>query len=466
MKLRLKLILISAILCSLAIAACCGMLVVSSNKSNVSQTVENAVAEQHMLVNSLKNAISGTYQPNFSYTTQNSLAKYLFRRFSSNTFTSSQYALKMDGEYISNMSGIDIEILLDTHESIFVPEDNFSTRYCVLSLYGRRHIAIGSAFIRSGRDYNVFLLRDIEQIYRDNSLLAARVSAIGATFILLTAAALSFAVYRTLRPLKHLEAGALAVANGDYASRLVIEGNDEITTLSQSFNTMAEAVESHIEQLRHLAESRRLLLGALTHELKTPMTSIIGYSEALMRTKLTQVQQNEAVSYINAECTRLERLSQKLMKLISLEGEEKPQLVPMNVSELFASVERTIRPIGEDAGIDVTISCDGTSFPMDGDLMESLIINLFDNARKSGAKHIRLTCQSGVISLEDDGCGIPEGALKRITEPFYMADKSRSRKAGGAGLGLALVERIAALHGGELIIRSKVGTGTCVEITF
>ena len=98
--------------------------------------------------------------------------------------------------------------------------------------------------------------------------------------------------------------------------------------------------------------------------------------------------------------------------------------------------------------------------------MESLIINLFDNARKSGAKHIRLICQSGVISLEDDGCGIPQDALKRITEPFYMADKSRSRKAGGAGLGLALVERIAALHGGELSIHSKVGTGTCVEITF
>lgn len=466
MKLRLKLALLSAALCALAIAACCAVMILSANRNSLSNAVENAVAEHHMLVSSMDNALSSTYEPDHSDIARSSLSKYLFRRFSSNTFTTSQYVLELDGEYLYNASGVDIKLLLKREEVETLTVDDGSVSYAILPISGRRHIAVGSSLQQSGRQYGIYLLKDIEQVYEDNGMLAARIAGIGGAFILLSAGVISYAVYRTLRSLKGLEAGADAIAQGDYARRLPVKGSDEIAALSGSFNAMAEAVERRIAELNDLAESRRLLFGALTHELKTPMTAIIGYSEALMRTKLTEDQSAEAIEYINAECTRMERLSGKLMGLMSLEDAEGLRLVSAPVSELFAAVEMTLRPIADNEGIELTISCDDTILPMDQDLMASLVINLFDNARKAGAKHIHLMCLDRVISMEDDGCGIPGEALKRITEPFYMVDKSRSRKAGGAGLGLALVERITGLHGGELRIHSQTDVGTVAEITF
>lgn len=109
---------------------------------------------------------------------------------------------------------------------------------------------------------------------------------------------LAYSVFRVLRPLKALQGSAAAIAHGDYQSRIPVNGKDEIAALSVSFNAMAEAVEKHVAEIKDVAEARKLLLAALTHELKTPMTAIIGYSEALMKTRLTQEQREEAAAYI------------------------------------------------------------------------------------------------------------------------------------------------------------------------
>ena len=282
--------------------------------------------------------------------------------------------------------------------------------------------------------------------------------------VLLTAAVLAYSVFRVLRPLKALQGSAAAIAHGDYQSRIPVKGKDEIAALSVSFNAMAEAVEKHVAEINDVAEARKLLLAALTHELKTPMTAIIGYSEALMKTRLTQEQREEAAAYINAECSRIERLSQKLMQLIALDGGSGITIAPTPVTELFESVEKTLLPIAKRDGVALDMACGSETLSMDADLMASVLINLFDNARKARAKHVHIVCSGGLISVTDDGCGIPADSVKRITEPFYMVDKSRSRKAGGVGLGLALVKRIVAMHGGKLSILSQIELGTCVEI--
>ena len=105
---------------------------------------------------------------------------------------------------------------------------------------------------------------------------------------------------------------------------------------------------------------------------------------------------------------------------------------------------------------------------LDRDLFESLLINLIDNAVKAGKEgdSILLEATEGGISVTDHGKGIPEEEISRVTEAFYMVDKSRSKKAGGIGLGLALCSQIAALHHGRLHIESKVGQGTRVSILF
>lgn len=466
MKLRLKLALLCAMLCALALAACCALTLRFANRNSLQSAVENAVAEHHMLLSSLDNALANTSAPKQSESARNSLAKYVFRRFASHAFTGSQYILELDGTCLYNESGVDVKTLLETTQTETLEGEENTQSYAIVPLHGRRHVAVGSSLHRQGHEYGVCLLKDIEQVYADMALLAARIAMAGGMFLLCSALTLSYAVYRMLRPLAVLEAGAEAIAGGDYKRRLPVKGRDEIAALSGSFNAMAEAVEGRITQLRCLAESRRLLFGALSHELKTPMTAIIGYSEALLRTRLTEAQRAEAAVYIHAECTRLERLSEKLTALLTLETGAALPHIPTAVSDLFSSLEMTLQPLARREHIELTISWDDTAFPMDVDLMESLVLNLFDNARKAGARHIRLLCRAGTLVLEDDGCGIPAEALAHIAEPFYMVDKSRSRKAGGAGLGLALVERIAALHGGAMHIRSRVGEGSAVEITF
>jgi signal transduction histidine kinase len=219
--------------------------------------------------------------------------------------------------------------------------------------------------------------------------------------------------------------------------------------------------------LEDTAEKRRLLLSALTHELKTPMTAIIGYSEALMRVHLTKTQQEESIAYINSECRRIERLSQKMMRLITLHGGEAANIKPRSVKDLYEAVDMTLQGIARKENIKLTFMQKGLPvFQMDVDMMASVLINLFDNARKADAKHITITAENSSISVKDDGTGIPQEEIEKVTQPFYMVDKSHSQSEGGSGLGLALCAMIIKAHRACLHIESQLGKGTVVTIFF
>lgn len=462
MKIRVKLALLAVSLCALAIAACCTVLIISANGNSVNTAIDGALSEQHLLVQSFQSALRNTYEDGLSDTTQQSLGKYLFRQYSSGSLSRSQYAMRKDGEYLHNGSELDpADILTDAKTR---SGNGTEVKYTIVMHDNARHIVVGSANTINGGVYDIYLVKNIEQVYSSNASLTAKLAAVSLGLVLLTAAVLAYSVFRVLRPLKALQGSAAAIAHGDYQSRIPVKGKDEIAALSVSFNAMAEAVEKHVAEINDVAEARKLLLAALTHELKTPMTAIIGYSEALMKTRLTQEQREEAAAYINAECSRIERLSQKLMQLIALDGGSGITIAPTPVTELFESVEKTLLPIAERDGVALDMAYGSETLSMDADLMASVLINLFDNARKARAKHVHIVCSGGLISVTDDGCGIPADSVKRITEPFYMVDKSRSRKAGGVGLGLALVKRIVAMHGGKLGILSQIELGTCVEI--
>ncbi len=336
MKIRVKLALLAVSLCALAIAACCTVLIISANGNSVNTAIDGALSEQHLLVQSFQSALRNTYEDGLSDTTQQSLGKYLFRQYSSGSLSRSQYAMRKDGEYLHNGSELDpADILTDAK-----PRSGNGTevKYTIVMHDNARHIIVGSANTINGGVYDIYLVKNIEQVYSSNASLTAKLAAVSLGLVLLTAAVLAYSVFRVLRPLKALQGSAAAIAHGDYQSRIPVKGKDEIAALSVSFNAMAEAVEKHVAEINDVAEARKLLLAALTHELKTPMTAIIGYSEALMKTRLTQEQREEAAAYINAECSRIERLSQKLMQLIALDGGSGITIAPTPVTELFESV--------------------------------------------------------------------------------------------------------------------------------
>ncbi len=268
--------------------------------------------------------------------------------------------------------------------------------------------------------------------------------------------------------LKRMSRAARRMAQGDYQERLAISGRDEIGELAESFNQMAGAVEEKVAELSRAARQKEDFVANFAHEMKTPMTSIIGYADMLYQKELTRQQVRDASWYIWNEGMRLETLSLKLMDLTVL-GRQDFTLQEMDAEDLFRDVSEGLRPLFAEKGISFSLSADPAYIKVEYDLLKTLLINLMDNSMKAGCSRIELSGRrlgEGIyrIGVRDDGCGMEEEELSRITEAFYMVDKARSRKQHGAGLGLALAERIAGIHKSRLTFRSRKGMGTEVSL--
>lgn len=303
--------------------------------------------------------------------------------------------------------------------------------------------------------------RDLLRIYRITLLVLLAVSA-----VLTVVFALSFT-----EPIRRLSRATRAIAKGNYGRRVKSRGQDEIADLMEDFNTMAEKLEINIWELNDAVRRQEEFTGAFAHELKTPLTSIIGYSELLMSMELPEELRMSSAGYIYREGKRLERLAYKMMELTRL---DKQELLVSEVSlvELLNILETTVTPAMQRKEITLRIKVEETLLWGDGDLLLSLLLNLVDNARKAcdrgGLIEIRgkVLGNSYLLEIQDDGRGIPPEELPRITEAFYMVDKSRARKEGGAGLGMALCARILALHKGSWQMKSEPGKGTVIGIRF
>ena len=264
----------------------------------------------------------------------------------------------------------------------------------------------------------------------------------------------------SLRSLKELNATAADIAKGNYDKRVNVRGKNEIATLGTTFNQMAEAVETRTKSLEESERQKTLFMGNLTHELKTPLAAISGYAQTLLTVRLDEADEAEALGYIDEECKRLERLSKKMLRLLELDTEQKLELHEIPVRQLFERTGRLCRKLLETKGVTLQYEEHGECFLVEEDLMTEVLVNLVDNANKASKQGdtIRLIANDHQILVQDTGCGIPEEEQKKILEPFYMIDKSRSRKNGGAGLGLALTALILKRHDVTLAIESEEGT--------
>ena len=273
---------------------------------------------------------------------------------------------------------------------------------------------------------------------------------------------------RLLKPLRKLQQAAADISEGRLGQRAQAGSKDEIGAMAASFNRMADRIEEQVTELEKVSAQRGMLLGSLTHELKTPMTSIIGYSDTLLHVKLSEERREQALHRIHDECRRLERLSGKLMNLIGLYDNDSIRLEETEVEDLFSRVADLEKYHLEECGMTLETRSDGQMRRLDRDLFESLLINLIDNAVKAGkegdATRLELPEMKSASPIRQGNTA--RETLPALPEAFYMVDKSRSRKAGGIGLGLALCSRIAELHNASLHIESREGEGTRVTVVF
>ena len=278
-------------------------------------------------------------------------------------------------------------------------------------------------------------------------------------------AALSLALYFILKrltlPIKKLSDAAAAISDGDYDYRVAIHGRDEIAELASRFYTMAERVQTHISELTIEGERKQRFIDDLAHEMRTPLAAIGGYSQYLSGAAITDEERLSAFEYISRESARLADLAEKLLMLTKLRHAS-PECERVELEELFSDLEKAFCAEAHD----IRFNANGVVWHTDKTLIYMLLLNLIQNAIHAcdGTGEISVIADSEQIVVSDSGCGIGEESLALITEPFYRVDKSRSRKDGGAGLGLSICKSICECLGLDMRIESEAAKGTKVTI--
>lgn len=323
----------------------------------------------------------------------------------------------------------------------------------------------------SERTVYLGICKDITTLYRDRRELLNQYRL--ALLILLAAGGVCiFILSRYItKPIRELDMVVGRITAGDYEMRSHYSNTDEIGKLAENFNRMADRLLEQMQERELQAKQKEDFTASFAHELKTPLTSIIGYADMLNTIALSEEERREAYFYIYSQGKRLESLSHKLLELVSTE-QSSFQIRPVHTKELEENIRTTMRPIFEKKKIKGKIMLERGTIYGDRDLLLSVLYNLLDNAVKAveteGVILLKGCCAGDgyEIKVVDNGRGIPKQDINRITEAFYMVDKSRSRKEGGAGIGMALCQKIIQLHKGGLRINSKVGEGTVIQLWF
>lgn len=376
------------------------------------------------------------------------------------------------------------DIVHDTPRQVTVD----SGRSPALSIYGR--------FPSPYQDYGILYRYDLSDTIASWRKLKNMLFLAGAGVTLLLACSLRYLLNVVFRPLNQITDASRNIAAGHYEQRLPDTGRDEIAAMAHSFNIMAQEVEGRIEQLRRSAEQKQQFIDNFAHELRTPLTAVYGYAEYIQKAVISEEDKYSSTEFIMSECRRLQNMAGQLLELATLRTDE-IAMEPIRVSALLQKVCTAMRPKAEKFQIALSIQDpignipqEKETSPLNGseihecskdssliitgnpELLESLLCNLIDNALKASHPNGQIQMlafpetNGPAIAVRDDGIGMLPEQLSHITEAFYRADKARSRKLGGAGLGLSICESIAELHHAKLGFKSSPGKGTEVTIYF
>lgn len=337
---------------------------------------------------------------------------------------------------------------------------------------GNRFIKSSENIYLDGNVYCITVSKNITPLFNQLDQNISYVRRAGTLIGIAIASILLALIQLIMRPLQQLNAATKEIAAGNYDRRIAVTGGGELNELSKNMNIMATEIEKNINHIEELAENRRVFIANMTHELKTPLTSILGFANIMkIKENVTTQERRKYSAIIESEAKRLKGLSSKLMELILIENTTL-ETRKIDLYDVLYTVAESMNMTLKAKKISLEFIAEHNIMSMDEELIKSLIYNILDNAIKASPPDstIRL-CEANqanriVISITDQGVGIPSDKLQHVSEAFYMADKARSRKAGGAGIGLSLCKAICEAHNGTMTIDSTENVGTCVSLIF
>jgi len=459
MSYRLKLTIMISLLIAISFGIGGTMMITTSFRTTLEQETQSALTSFENMQNTLYLLNSLGDQTDFE-----SLADALSQMETQGLGQWQALSLKVDSEALFQ-SGIPemLEYALPT------PSQNQCSLLPVSDKHGyglvvKSVIAAGAANLEVVARFDsshVYALRDTQQ--RQYVIVYCAVVLFGVA----ASIAISFALTRHLR---RLTATVRRISRGDLSKRSQIRSYDEFGQLSRDFDAMADKLQETISKLESDMQRQERFMGAFAHELKTPMTSIIGFADLLRQDTMDESTRIMAADYIYSEGKRLERLSFKLLDLLLLKNDQ-ISMKRVWLGSYLQEIERALAPNMKDKNIRLICKAEQKRVILETDLVKSLLYNLVDNASKAMddggiiaiyAATVPDGCQFQVV---DNGRGMQPEELSKITEAFYRVDKARSRSQGGAGLGLALCKQIVELHNGSIQFASELGKGTRVTVT-
>lgn len=337
-------------------------------------------------------------------------------------------------------------------QGIFKDSTNTPVLTIAFPLYNSYNQVIGAGIMNSPLYGITSALKRVYVVIWFSALFAVLIS----TFVIY------FLSQRILtKPLYEINKTARAISNGEFEKRVSISSKDEVGELAQSFNSMADA-------LQNLENLRRDFIANISHELRSPITSIRGFIQGIIDGTIPEDKQKYYLNIALEESKRLTRLISDVLDLSRLEsGEFSLKVEQFDINELIRlNIIRFEKEI-ENKELDVDITLYGDEFFVigDRDRIGQVISNLVDNAIKFSHNKgkigisTKLNDKKAIITVEDTGIGIPKEELKLIWDRFHMVDKSRTTKK-GTGLGLSIVRQIINQHGEQIWVESREGEGT------
>ncbi|PGU02855.1 sensor histidine kinase [Bacillus cereus] len=367
-------------------------------------------------------------------------------------------------------SNLDFTVSQDREE--LTNESHDKRKYIIRDVENKTLLFVTSLININGEDLKFSYVRDVTYIYEDKKEQYNFYIQLSISITIILAIGMYMLSRYITRPIENLINITQIVSKGNYSKRVEIDSKDEIGILAENFNEMAAAVEQKVSELETKAAEKQRFIDNLTHELKTPLTSIIGYTDFLRLTAYNEQIFIEGLNHIFKEGKRLEELSWKMMDLISLER-EKFEMRKENIGDILFDIKDILKPRLESKSIHLMISGEDYEVVVERDLIRNFICNFIDNSIKASKEGSNIYLHAyknkenkTVLEIKDEGIGISEEDLSKVFEAFYMADKSRTRANNGVGLGLTICSEIAKIHEIELEMESQLNKGTIIRITF
>lgn len=358
---------------------------------------------------------------------------------------------------------------IDTELLTFKNKDTLNLQNKVID--NKRYIFVAAPILSTTfKDLTLVLSQDITSLDDYRETLINLLIVISTSVSLALAVATYFLLKKLTRPIKELNETSKEIAAGAYDKRINIKSNDELGELADTFNIMVDSIKDKIAQLTQSAKEKQDFIDNLAHEMKTPLTAIIGHSQFMQNAMSNEEERAKAAFYITEAANRLKMLESKLLDLMYLRSTDIEKKA-VDVTAVVALLKDLTAISLKERKLSLITIIEIDVIKGDETLLLSLLTNLVENAARASKENDIITIKAyftefPIIEVIDNGCGMDKNEIKKIMQPFYRIDKSRSRQYGGVGLGLSICSRIVELHGAEFEIYSEINKGTIIKISF